>query len=83
MHLTKWSDVLRPRRERVWVLPVFNLENGVCWWWRFGDEKDALWRRNIESKYGEDGGVGFLQQFIGIRCQVYRGSSHVWEISQM
>lgn len=29
------------------------------------------------------GGVGFLQQFIGIRCQVYRGLSHVWEISQM
>ena len=23
-------------------------------WWRFGEEKDALWRRIIVSKYGED-----------------------------
>ena len=24
------------------------------WWWRFGEEKEALWRRLIASKYGKD-----------------------------
>ena len=23
-------------------------------WWRFGEEKEAFWRRLIASKYGED-----------------------------
>lgn len=22
------------------------------WWWRFGEEKGALWKKVIESKYG-------------------------------
>ena len=24
------------------------------WWWRFGEEKETLWRRLIASKYGEN-----------------------------
>ena len=24
------------------------------WWWRFGEEKEALWRRIIDVEYGED-----------------------------
>ena len=26
----------------------------VKWWWRYGEEKESLWRRKIVSKYGED-----------------------------
>lgn len=26
------------------------------WWWRFGAKRDALWRKVVVSKYGEDGG---------------------------
>ena len=26
----------------------------VKWWWRFGDERDALGRRVIATKFGED-----------------------------
>ena len=24
------------------------------WWWRFGDEREALWRKVIADKYGAD-----------------------------
>lgn len=26
----------------------------VKWWWRFGDEREALWRKVIADKYGVD-----------------------------
>lgn len=26
------------------------------WWWRFGAKRDALWRKVVVSKYGEDDG---------------------------
>ena len=30
------------------------------WWWRFGEERDALWRRVIVEKYGWMRGGGFV-----------------------
>ena len=42
----------------------------VKWWWRFGEERAALWRRVIVAKYGEDKWVGTLLKFIGLVCQV-------------
>lgn len=28
------------------------------WWWRFEEEKDALWRKIISNKYGDANGLG-------------------------
>lgn len=53
------------------------------WWWRFGEEKGALWRRLIASKYGEDRDGGLIQ-VLGIVGLVYgvallrRGMCRMW-----
>lgn len=57
LHLVRWEDVVKPKV--VGGLGMCNLEFKnwdllAKWWWRFGDEREALWRRVIRAKYGED-----------------------------
>ena len=55
--MIKWSEVIKLK-----VLGGLGLENLAIkncallakWWWRYGEEKDALWRRIIVFKYGKD-----------------------------
>lgn len=39
--------------------------------WRFEEEREALRRRAIVAKYGEESGVGLLVASVGIGCWVY------------
>ena len=58
MDLVKWSEVVRPQLAGGLGLVDLDLQNWSLlakWWWRYGEEKDALWRRVMVSKYGEDG----------------------------
>ena len=41
-------------------LRTFNVALLGKWLWRFGQERDALWRQVIEVKYGCDWGGGVL-----------------------
>ena len=58
-HLVKWADVCTPlfagglgiRRLR-----LFNESLLGKWLWQYGYEKNALWRRVVEVKYGSWGG---------------------------
>ena len=36
------------------ILELKNWSLLAKWWWRYGEEKEALWRRIIVSKYRED-----------------------------
>lgn len=57
MHLMKWSKVVKPKFASGLGISCHRFKNCallVKWWWRFGDEKEALWRKVIVSKYGDD-----------------------------
>ncbi|XXG72211.1 hypothetical protein AAC387_Pa07g1359 [Persea americana] len=56
LHLVKWSEVIKPKKNG--GLGIANLEKKWAlfakWWWRFGEEKEALWRRLIASNHCKD-----------------------------
>lgn len=52
----KWSEVVKPKGAGGLGLGDLRLKNVALlakWWWRFGEEKEVLWRRVIVYKYGE------------------------------
>ena len=57
MHLLKWGEVIKPKRSRGLGLSSLEDRNAALlakWWWRFGGEMEALWRKVIFAKYSED-----------------------------
>ena len=57
LHLVKWAKVCKPMQVgglgiRRWR--SFNSALLGKWFWRYGLETDALWRRVIKSKYGNE-----------------------------
>ena len=58
-HLVRWTTVCTPPLSGVLGIRKVRLFNDALlgkWLWRFGIEKDALWRRVIEVKYGYEWG---------------------------
>lgn len=58
LHQIKWSEVVKAKALGGMVLGCFTLKNHdllAKWWWRFGVETEALWRRRIiiVSKFGK------------------------------
>ena len=67
-----WSSIDASKMPLVeWVKVCMTLQNGGLeiqrlrqfnsalldkWLWRYGTERDALWRKVIEAKYGDGGG---------------------------
>lgn len=54
-HLVEWNKVCRPKEEGGLGLRPVKLMNQALlgkWLWRFGEERDSLWRTIITSKYG-------------------------------
>ena len=55
IHLVKWATVHAPISSGGLEIRKIRLSNEALlgkWLWRFGIEKDALWRQVIEMKYG-------------------------------
>ena len=55
IHLVKWATVCAPISSSGLGIRKIRLFNEALlgkWLWRFGIEKDALWRQVIEMKYG-------------------------------
>ena len=55
IHLVKWASVCAPISLGGLGIRKISLFNEALlgkWLWRFGIEKDALWRQVIEMKYG-------------------------------
>ena len=63
IHLVKWDTLCSPISSGGLGIRKIRLFNEALlgkWLWRFGIEKDALWRQVIESKYGTLwGGLAF------------------------
>ena len=84
--MIKWSEVIKLK-----VLGGLGLENLAIkncallakWWWRYGEEKDALWRRIIVFKYGKDKWGGFIKESLGIGCLGFRQSFLVLGMCQI
>ncbi|XP_065628619.1 uncharacterized protein LOC136067152 [Quercus suber] len=59
IHLVSWSKVCRPVKNGglgIQCLRRFNSALLAKWLWRYGAKNDALWRRVIEAKYGNEWG---------------------------
>jgi hypothetical protein len=57
--LVKWNTICTPYNQgglAVKNLRLFNEAFLGKWLWRFGVEREALWRQVIEGKYGSLGG---------------------------
>ena len=57
--LVKWNTICTPFNQRglaVKNLRLFNTALLGKWLWRFGVEREALWRQVIQAKYGSLGG---------------------------
>ena len=67
-HLVDWSMVCTPLSSGglgIRNLRTFNVALLGKWLWRFGQERDALWRQVIEVKYGCDWGGWCSSSFSG------------------
>ena len=59
MAWVKWERVISSFEDgglNIGSLKVKNLALLGKWWWRFRNERDALWCRLIKSIHGLDGG---------------------------
>lgn len=52
IHLLKWSEVIKPKRDGGLGLGSLEHKNWalLAKWWRFREERGALWRKLIKSK---------------------------------
>lgn len=66
LHLMKWSVVVKTNAQKGLRLGSLAPKNRALlakWWWRFGEEKGAIWRRvNIAFKFGDDERVWVLSK---------------------
>ncbi|KAL4346974.1 hypothetical protein GQ457_17G005290 [Hibiscus cannabinus] len=57
IHWIRWEDLVLPKSCGGLGLISFKTKNRALlnkWLWRFGVEKNSLWRKVINAKYGED-----------------------------
>lgn len=55
LHLVAWNKVCKPKQHGgLGINKVRNINKALLskWLWRFGPERDNLWRKVIASKYG-------------------------------
>ena len=53
MHLISWNVIARDKSSGGWGITPIQCKNAALlgkWWWRFGSEKRALWRKVIIEK---------------------------------
>ena len=68
LHLVNWSKVCRPMKNGglgIRCLRRFNSALLAKWLWHYGMENDALWRRVIGAKYGNEWGGWCTQSMSG------------------
>lgn len=71
VHLVKWKEVSKPVDQRGLGVRRVNEVNACLllkWWWRFGVESKALWRRVICSKYRVGKGNWWPSDTFNSRC---------------
>ena len=74
IHLVKWATVCTPISSGglgIRKIRLFNIALLGKWLWRFGIERDALWRQVIELKYGCLWGDGVPDLLMVLTVLVY------------
>lgn len=77
-HLVEWSQICEPMQSGglgFWCVRRFNQALLGEWLWRYGTERDALWRRDIEAKYRSEWGVGVLKMYQTLMVFLFGNSS--------
>ncbi|XP_028074331.1 uncharacterized protein LOC114276709 [Camellia sinensis] len=62
LHLVRWKEVCMSVKQGGLGIKNISLANDsllLKWWWRYGQEDEALWKMVICEKYGSDGGRWF------------------------
>lgn len=57
LHHLKWDIVIKPKKAGGVSLENLEFKNWSLlakWWWRFGEGREALWRKAAAEKYGKD-----------------------------
>ena len=73
--LVNWKTVCVPVQyggSGVHNVVFFNMSLLGKWLWRYAMERNALWRRIIEAKYGSMWGVGALRAVWGWSMEIYQ-----------
>lgn len=76
LHLVKWKEVCMSLKQGGLGIKNIRLANDsllLKWWWRYGQEDEALWKKVICEKYGSDGGRWFPDK------DVHGPISHIWK----
>ena len=72
--MVKWASVCTPISSGglgIRKIRLFNIAILGKWLWRFGIEKNALWRKVIELKYGCLWGDGALDLLMVLSVSLY------------
>lgn len=75
VHLVKWKELAINKSKGGLGIPDIRTVNSYLlmkWWWRFGFEKNVLWKNLICSKYPTEGGKRFPNQVVNASL------SNVW-----
>ena len=83
LHLVKWDTVCSDKREGgLGIRGFFNLNRALLskWLWRFANERDSLWRKVINYKFGEDmGGWCSCKVHGSYRIGVWKEIRNDWD----
>jgi hypothetical protein len=55
IHWIKWDRICKPKENGglgIRDLRIFNIALLEKWWWRIRNEKESLWHKVLERKYG-------------------------------
>jgi hypothetical protein len=55
IHWIKWDRICKPKENgglEIRDLRIFNIALLGKWWWRIRNEKESLWFKVLERKYG-------------------------------
>ena len=77
LHLIKWNKLTRSKDKGGLGFGKLRLMNDVLllkWWWRFGTERDNLWKKLICERYGIPCNCWLPILFL---CQIYQGFGKV------
>ena len=80
--LVEWSKVCMPVQNGglgIWWLRRFNSALLGKWLWRYGMERDSLWRKVIEAKYKVEGAGWCTEPVLGTYgVSVWKSIRHSW-----
>lgn len=73
LHMVSWANITQDKKQGgLGIRSVKEMNESLLlkWWWRFGMEKDALWRKVIVAKYKLEEGSWSLNREINNKMSI-------------